>query len=82
MCSLLYIKQVNNKGLGHSMGKYIQYLIMTYSGGESGGECVCMCVCVTGSYTHTLETGSTLKINYTSIKKLKPYFLCEGWFSK
>ena len=32
---LLYIKQVNNKGLLYSTGNYIQYLVTNYNGKES-----------------------------------------------
>ena len=33
--TLLFIKQINNKGLLYSTGRYIQYLIITYNAKKS-----------------------------------------------
>ena len=37
--TLLYVKQINNKGLLYSTGNYIQYLLITYNGKESESLC-------------------------------------------
>lgn len=34
-CTLLYIREINNKDLLYSTGKYIQYHVITYYGPES-----------------------------------------------
>ena len=40
----LHIKQVNNKDLLYAIGKYTQYLAITYNRKKSEKECVCVCV--------------------------------------
>ena len=50
----LYIKQINNKDLLYSTGNYIQYLVITYNGEESGKEY--MYVYITESLWCTPET--------------------------
>ena len=35
VCTLLYIKQITNKDLLYSTGKYIQYSVVAYNGKES-----------------------------------------------
>ena len=47
-CTLLYIKQINNKDLMYSIGNYIQYLIIIYNGKNLEKECV-----YTHTHTHT-----------------------------
>ena len=39
--TLLYIKQINNKGLLYRTGKYIQCLVITYNGKESEKKYTC-----------------------------------------
>ena len=39
----LYRKQIKNKDLLYSTGKYIQYLVITYSGKESEKEYMYIC---------------------------------------
>ena len=69
MHTLLYIKETNNKDLLQSTGNYIQCVVITYSGKESGKVYICMYIYITESLWPTLETNTTLWINYTSIKK-------------
>ena len=57
-CTLLYIKQVNNKDLLYSTGNYIQYLVITYNGKEY--EKVYISICITESLCCTPETNTTL----------------------
>ena len=51
----------------YSTGNYIQYPVINHNGKEYKGENVCMCI--TESLCHTAESGTTLYINYTSIKE-------------
>ena len=67
--TLLYIKQITNKDLLYSTGNYIQYLVITYHGGECKKEYV-----YTHTHTHKYESlccepeiNTTLQINYISI---------------
>ena len=50
MYILLYVKQVNNKGLRYSTGSCTQYLLTTSNGKESEKDYiyiyVCVCVCI------------------------------------
>ena len=45
-CTLLYIKQINNKDLLYSTGNYIQYLVITYNGKESEKEYIYIYICM------------------------------------
>ena len=38
----IYIKQISNKDLLYNTGNYIQYLVITYNGKESGREYICI----------------------------------------
>ena len=58
----------NNKVLLYSTGNYIQFLVITYNGKES--EKVYIYIHIY-TFCCTPETNTTLKINYTSIKKIK-----------
>ena len=44
ICTLLYIKQIINRDLLYSTGKYTQYFIITNKEKESEEEYICMCV--------------------------------------
>ena len=56
---------MTSEDLLYSTGNYIQYLVITHNGKESEKEmCVCIHVCVTEPLCCTLETNTTLKINY------------------
>ena len=48
--TLLYIKQINNKDLLHSLGHYTQYLVITYNGKESEKEYICIYLKVVSLY--------------------------------
>ena len=51
------------------MGNYIEDLVITYSGKESGKEFMYRRMCITESLCYTPETNTALLIDYTSIKK-------------
>ena len=53
--TLLYVKQINNKGLLYSIGNYIQYLVTTYNGKESE-----IYICITESLYCTPEMNTIL----------------------
>jgi len=44
-CKLLHLVWINNKGLLHSIGNYIQYPGINHKGKEYKKECVYICVC-------------------------------------
>ena len=58
--TLLYIKQINNKGLLYSTGNSIQYSVITYMGKESEKEWTYVYVNITESLCCTPETNTTL----------------------
>ena len=58
--TLLYIKQINNKGLLYSTGNYIQYFVITYKGKESEKEQLQIDTQIFESLCYTLETNTTL----------------------
>ena len=60
ICTLLYIKQVNNQDLLYSTENYSQHLVKTYNGKEPEKEYMYVCVCVTASLCWTPETNITL----------------------
>ena len=39
-CKLVYIEQINNKGLLYSIGKYNQYPVINHKGKEYEKECM------------------------------------------
>ena len=55
----------------YSTEKYIQYPVINHNGKEYKKKNVYMCI--TESLCCTAEMGTTLYINYTSIKKRKEY---------
>ena len=63
--------KINSKDLLYSTGNYIQYLVITYSGKESGKEYIHIYMYMTESLCCTPETNTTWQINYTSIFKIK-----------
>ena len=48
--TLLYIKQINNKGFLYGTGNYIQYLVIAYNGKESEKEYMYVYIYI---HTHT-----------------------------
>ena len=64
---LLLLERITNEVLQYSTGNHIQYLGADHDIKEYKKECVC--VCVTESLCCTKEIGTTLYINYTSIKE-------------
>ena len=60
------------KNLLYSTGNPTQYCVMTYMGRESKKR-VDICIWLTDSPCHTLETNTTLQINYTLTKILKNF---------
>ena len=59
LCTLLSIKQINNKDLPYSTGKPTQYFVITYMGKESEKR-TNICMCKTDSLCRTPKTNITL----------------------
>ena len=67
-CKLLHLEWINNKVLLYSTRSYIQSPVINHNGKEFFlNECTYMCI--TESLWYTVEIGTTLKINYSSIFK-------------
>ena len=63
---LLHLEWINNKVLMYSTGKYIEYPVINHNGKEYKKN---VFMCMTESICCPAETGTTLYINYTSIRK-------------
>ena len=65
--TLLYLKQITNKGLLYSVGNSAQCYVAVLMEGEFGSKCICMAV----SLCCLPETVTTLLIGYTPIQNKK-----------
>ena len=72
-CKLLYITWINNNILLYSTGDYTQYPVVNHNRQEYEKEHIYT------NHCHTLETLTTLQINYTSIRYILKNIAMGQW---